>query len=104
MRKVIPFVTLLAILALAVVPVTAAPRTEAKCVDPIMGVPWGAISPNIQPMGFPFFCCRCRVCVNPVLWYSYTNCNCGYFDGCSGGYPSCNRPFHFTLYKTCDCP
>ena len=104
MKKVVPVLVLLVVLVLAMVPAQADEPVEAPKACEVQLIPWGAASPTVQPMGFPFMCCRCRVCANPFQFTQYTVCNCGYFDGCSGGYPSCRRPYHISLWKTCDCP
>jgi hypothetical protein len=85
-------ILVLVLLALLVIPVT----TQAE------GIPWGGGDPIVQPMGFPFYCCRCSYCINFVAWYGYTVCNCGYFDGCSN-YPPCG-PASFRWTTSCDCP
>ena len=100
MKNLVTTLVLLVLLLLAVVPIQAAGNAET-CVQ---SVPWGGADPLVQPMGFPFYCCRCTTCVNPIAFYRYTKCNCGYFDGCSGGYPSCNRPYHIVIGRSCDCP
>ena len=102
MKKAVAVLVLLVVVALAVIPAQASVPAKAPqaCEAAVVVGEKGSI---VQPMSYPFWCQKCTTCVNPIAFYRYTVCWGGYFDGCGGGYPSCRRPYHIVVGRSCNC-